>query len=242
MGETCVSSGAIVFVFASSAFMSKRSDRKMSVLLILLFNSCTLIRFLEGGDFVRALSVTFLHAFTGLAGAEDDFFGDFLFGDMFEPRDKFKLFEVRLLLLDLVETPGENAVGLLRPDLGLFLLEMLLRMPFSKDLRAESKTSLKSRLHCPSVFSLVFAVLRVFPSVVEAEALDEVVRLRVCFWFVKGEFGRCVELVDIEVALVRPVIMLLFVYYIQSRSLNVFLFSIHTEFPEILSKSTGYNE
>jgi hypothetical protein len=122
---------------------------------------------------------------------------------VFDPGDKFRLFEVRLLLLDLVDTPGEN-VGLFRPDIGLFLLEMLLRIPFSKDLRAESKASLKSKS-----FSLVFAVLRAFPLVVEVELFDELVRLRVCFSFGNGEFVRCIELVDIEVEHVRPVILLL---------------------------------
>jgi hypothetical protein len=54
---------------------------------------------------------------------------------------------------------------------------------------------------------LDFTVLRIFPFVVEAEVFAELVRLRVCFWF-DGDFGRCVELVETEVELVRPVMLL----------------------------------
>ena len=132
----------------SSAFMSNKSDRSISFLLMLLFSSCTLTRLLEGGEFLRKELLGLLHAFTGLAGADDDF--------LFEP-DEFGLrFEVRLLQLDLVETPGEYEDGLCRLDLGLFiLLEVLLLKPLSKDFLAESKASFKSKLHCASLKSLV---------------------------------------------------------------------------------------
>lgn len=138
------SNGRIIsVVFASSTFISRRLDLNLCGFPIPSFTSAILTRLFNRGDFfVRELLMD-EYALIGLAGAEDDFLGDFLLGDLVL-HDRLVLFEVTLLLLDLVETPGENDVGLLRADIGLFLFVVLMRMPFSKDLRAEFKASFKS--------------------------------------------------------------------------------------------------
>jgi hypothetical protein len=120
--------------------MSKSSDLVIRVLIALLFDSSTFNRLF---NVLAALaSGEYLQGFVGLAGAEEDFLGLCLLGDNVE--FKSDIVELRLLMLDLVVTLEE--IEQFNPDIGLFLLELLHRISFSKDLRAESKTSFKSKL------------------------------------------------------------------------------------------------
>jgi hypothetical protein len=140
--------------------MSNRLECDLSFLLP--FNSSIFNRFLEGGDLVIESALMFPHGFTGLAGADDDFFGVFRLGDAVNPGEIFELLRVMLLLLDLVEILGENEVGLFKADLGLLIVTWLFRIPFSKDFLAESKACLRSIFCCAEdVLSLTFTIFAV---------------------------------------------------------------------------------
>ena len=119
------------------------------------------------------------------------------------------MLKVTLLVLDLVETPGENEVGLLRADIGLFLLVVLLLMPFSKDLRAELKASLRSKFERDEAGVFCFSFVRVAANslITPPEEFEELVRLRVCFCIAAVEFGLCFKLFETEIEEVRPVIV-----------------------------------
>ena len=119
------------------------------------------------------------------------------------------MLKVTLLVLDLVETPGENEVGLLRADIGLFLLVVLLLMPFSKDLRAELKASLRSKFERDEAGVFCFSFVRVAANslITPPEEFEELVRLHECFCIAAAEFGLCVKLVETEIEELRPVIV-----------------------------------
>ena len=119
------------------------------------------------------------------------------------------MLEVTLPVLDLVETPGENEVGLLRADIGLFLLVASLLMPFSKDLRAELKASFRSKFEGEEAGAFCFSFARVAANsfTMPPEEFEELVRLRVCFCIAAAEFGLCFKLFETEIEEVRPVIV-----------------------------------
>ena len=93
--------------------------------------------------FGRVISSTSLHGLVGLAGAEDDFLGDFDEGDKDFLSSIFGLMELRLPLVDLVETLEDRFV---EPERNLFLFEVWPLNPFSNDRRAESMASFRPRL------------------------------------------------------------------------------------------------
>ena len=72
--------------------------------------------------FGRLISSTSLHGLVGLAGAEDDFLGDFVEGDKDFLTPIFGLIVLMLPLLALVETLEDRLV---EPERYLFLFEVL---------------------------------------------------------------------------------------------------------------------